>query len=116
MVPCSPSDRAPDHGGDAEETDAPGQNHASVPLHLVRLALYGHKSTGAFSVRNNKRPPSLFLQHPAKHSLWRVQPADGIPPEVMPDDGYGRRRGSRGKRKLLFDWGGDCRETTAQED
>ena len=25
MVPCSTSDRAPDHGGDAKETDAPGQ-------------------------------------------------------------------------------------------
>ena len=35
MVPRSPSNRTPDHGGDAEETDASGQDHASVPLHVV---------------------------------------------------------------------------------
>ena len=105
MVPRSPSDRAPDHGGDAEETDAPGQNHASVPLHVVLLAWYGHESTGVFGVGNNKRPPSRFLPHPAKPLLWSVHPVARIPPEVLPDDGEGQRRGLRGKRKLQFDWG-----------
>ena len=43
-------------------------------------------------------PPSQFMQNPAKPLIWRVHPASGIPPEVLPDDGEGRRRGSRGRR------------------
>ena len=35
-----------------------GQDHASVPLHVVQLACYGHKITGAFGVRSNEHPPS----------------------------------------------------------
>ena len=38
MVPSAPHNRPKDHGGDAEEANAPGPNHDGVPLHVVTLA------------------------------------------------------------------------------